>query len=125
MSISEYIASEKVRKFMYYAHHWIDEPLPLSTKGGLVTLQTIERVREALGVNLNLGASNVSFGLPERHTINQAFLSLAIAAGATCAITDPMKLSLTIRAVDLLRGRDDYAARYIKHYRKLAAETES
>jgi 5-methyltetrahydrofolate--homocysteine methyltransferase len=76
-------------------------------------------------VNINLGASNVSFGLPERHTINQVFLSLAIAAGATCAITDPMKLSLTIRAVDLLLGRDDYAGRYIKYYRKLAAKDES
>ena len=57
--------------------------------------------------------------------VNLAFLSLAITFGATCAITDPMKLSLTIRAVDLLRGRDDYAGRYIKHYRKLAAENES
>ncbi len=57
-----------------------------------VTFQTIELVREEFGVNINIGASNISFGLPERHTINQAFLSLAIAAGATCAITDPMKL---------------------------------
>ncbi len=105
------------------------DPLVLTigadSKAGLVTLQTIERVRDTLGVNVNLGASNVSFGLPERHTINQAFLALAIAAGATCAITDPMKLSLTIRAVDLLRGRDDYAGRYIKHYRKMRAEIES
>jgi len=105
------------------------DPLVLTvgadSKAGVVTLQTIEMVREALGVNINLGASNVSFGLPERHTINQAFLSLAIAAGATCAITDPMKLSMTIRAVDLLRGRDDYAGRYIKHYRNLVAENES
>ncbi len=105
------------------------DPLVLAigadSKAGLVTLQTIERVRNTLSVNINLGASNVSFGLPERHTINQAFLGLAIAAGATCAITDPMKLSLTIRAVDLLLGRDDYAGRYIKHYRKLTAENES
>ena len=92
---------------------------------GTSDLQTIELVREEFGVNINLGASNISFGLPERHTINQAFLGLAIAAGATCAITDPMKLSLTIRAVDLLLGRDDYAGRYIKHYRTLAAENES
>lgn len=52
------------------------------------------------GVNISLGASNVSFGLLERHAINQVFLSLAIAAGATCAITDPMKLSMTICAVN-------------------------
>ena len=104
------------------------DPLVLTvgadSKAGVVTLQTIEMVREAFGVNVNLGASNISYGLPERHTINQAFLGLAIASGATCAITDPMRLSLTIRAVDLLRGRDEYAERYIKHYRKLVAESE-
>jgi len=65
---------------------------------GSVTLKTIEMVHEALGAIINLGASNVSLGLHERHTIKQVFLSLAIAAGATWAITDPMKLSMTIRA---------------------------
>jgi 5-methyltetrahydrofolate--homocysteine methyltransferase len=101
------------------------DPLVLTvgadSMSGWVTLQTIELVRKEFGVNINLGASNVSFGLPERHTINQAFLGLAIGAGATCAITDPVKLSLTIRAIDLLRGRDSYGGRYIKHYRDLSA----
>ncbi|MCJ7825709.1 MAG: dihydropteroate synthase [Anaerolineales bacterium] len=128
LSIAEKIL-ERAAKIGIPAEDVVIDPLVLTigadSKAGWVTLQTIEMVREALGVNVNLGASNVSFGLPERHTINQAFLGLAIAAGATCAITDPMKLSLTIRAVDLLRGRDDYAGRYIKHYRKLAAEIES
>ncbi len=128
LSIAEKIL-ERAAKIGIPAEDVVIDPLVLTigadSKAGLVTLQTIEMVREALGVNVNLGASNVSFGLPERHTINQAFLGLAIAAGATCAITDPMKLSMTIRAVDLLLGRDDYAGRYIKHYRKLAAEIES
>ena len=128
LSIAEKIL-ERAAKIGIPADDVVIDPLVLTigadSKAGLVTLQTIEVVRKALGVNINLGASNVSFGLPERHTLNQAFLSLAIAAGATCAITDPMKLSLTIRAVDLLRGRDDYAGRYIKHYRKLTAENES
>jgi len=128
LSIAEKIL-ERAAKAGIPADDVVIDPLVLTigadSKAGLVTLQTIEMVRKALGVNINLGASNVSFGLPERHTLNQAFLSLAIAAGATCAITDPMKLSLTIRAVDLLRGRDDYAGRYIKHYRKLTAENES
>ena len=70
------------------------------------------------GVNLALGASNVSFGLPERDVVNLAFLSMAIYAGATCAITDPMKYSLHICATDLLRGRDANAMRYLKYYRK-------
>ena len=128
LSIAEKIL-ERAAKIGIPTEDVVIDPLVLTigadSKAGLVTLQTIERVRDTLGVNVNLGASNVSFGLPERHTINQAFLALAIAAGATCAITDPMKLSLTIRAIDLLRGRDDYAGRYIKHYRKMTAEIES
>lgn len=128
LSIAEKIL-ESAAKIGIPAEDVVIDPLVLTigadSKAGLVTLQTIEMVHKALGVNINLGASNVSFGLPERHTLNQAFLSLAIAAGATCAITDPMKLSLTIRAVDLLRGRDDYAGRYIKHYRTMKAQIES
>jgi 5-methyltetrahydrofolate--homocysteine methyltransferase len=84
---------------------------------GSVTLKTIELVRQAFGVNINLGASNVSFGLPDRDTINQTFLALAIGAGATCAITDPVKYTQGIRAADLLMGRDAYAGRYIKYFR--------
>jgi 5-methyltetrahydrofolate--homocysteine methyltransferase len=87
------------------------------SKAASVTLKTVERIRQELGVNISLGASNVSFGMPERHTINQAFLVLAIAAGATCAITDPVKLALTIRAADLLRGRDDRGRRYLGYWR--------
>lgn len=97
------------------------DPLVLTiaadSNAGVVTLQTIEKVRREFGVNINLGASNVSFGLPDRHTINQAFLALAAVAGATCAITDPLKLTSTIRAIDLLLGRDPYGGRYIKHFR--------
>lgn len=92
------------------------------SNAGLVTLTTIEMVRREFGVNVNLGASNVSFGLPERDVINQAFLALAIGAGATCAITDPMKYSLGIKAIDLLRGRDSYGMRYLKYYRAHAPE---
>lgn len=92
------------------------------SSAGLVTLTTIELVRKEFGVNINLGASNVSFGLPERDVINQAFLALAISAGATCAITDPIKYTLAIRAIDLLRGRDSYGMRYLKYYRAHAPE---
>jgi len=102
------------------------DPLVLTvgadTQAGAVTLRTIDLIRRSLGANINLGASNVSFGLPERHIINQAFLALAIGAGANCLITDPMKLTLTIRAADLLLGHDAYAVRYIAHYRKMPKE---
>jgi 5-methyltetrahydrofolate--homocysteine methyltransferase len=103
----------------------IIDPLVLTvgtdSKSALVTLETIQLVRREFGVNLNLGASNVSFGLPDRPIINQAFLALAIQNGVTCSITDPLKLGMAIRAADLLLGRDDYAMRYIKYFRQ--AET--
>lgn len=98
------------------------DPLVLTvgadSEAGVVTLETVQRVKEEFGVNINLGASNVSFGLPDRHTINQAFLALAMGAGATCAITDPMKLTSSIRASDLLLGRDYYGSRYIGYFRE-------
>ncbi|MBT3190104.1 MAG: dihydropteroate synthase [Anaerolineae bacterium] len=82
-----------------------------------VTLEAIASIRKEFGVNINLGASNVSFGLPDRHTINQAFLALAIQAGANCMITDPAKLNGIIKAADLLLGKDDFGRAYITHYR--------
>ena len=88
-----------------------------NSKAALVTLQTIEMVRREFGVNINLGASNVSFGLPDRHTTNQVFLAMAIQLGTSCSITDPIKLGQTIRAADLLMGKDDFAMRYIKYFR--------
>ncbi len=89
-----------------------------------ITLRTIQLVRQEFGVNINLGASNVSFGLPNRHIINEAFLALAAGVGASCVISDPKKHTLMIRAIDLLLGHDDYGSRYIKHYRKLAKESK-
>ena len=94
------------------------------SRAALITLETIELIRKELGANINLGASNVSFGLPDRPTVNQAFLAMAILAGATCSITDPIKLGATIRASDVLAGRDDFAMRYIKYFRAAEALRE-
>ena len=97
------------------------DPLVLTvgsdSKAALVTLQTVELLRKEFGVNINLGASNVSFGLPDRPTVNQAFLTLAIQLGATCSITDPAKLGATVKAADMLLGRDDNSIRYLKYFR--------
>jgi len=84
-----------------------------------VTLETMRRVIEEFGVNLTLGASNVSFGLPGRITINSAFLAMALAAGLTCPILDPTQPEIreTILASDLLLGLDEWAMRYIAHSR--------
>ena len=87
-------------------------------RAALVTLEAVRLVARELGVNQTLGASNVSFGLPERGVINAAFLALAIAAGVTCPIVDAAKARPFVLAVDLLLGRDEYAMRYIKHYRR-------
>jgi 5-methyltetrahydrofolate--homocysteine methyltransferase len=99
----------------------IIDPLVLTvgsdSKAALITLQTVELVRRNFGVNVNLGASNVSFGLPDRPTVNAAFLTIAIQAGATCSITDPAKLGQTVRAADLLLGRDPNSMRYLKYFR--------
>jgi 5-methyltetrahydrofolate--homocysteine methyltransferase len=87
------------------------------SNAALMTLRTIELIKKEYGVNVNLGASNVSFGLPDRHSVNSAFLSLAIQMGATCSITDPIKLGSTIRATDLLLSKDANSIRYLKYFR--------
>lgn len=87
-------------------------------RAGRVTLEAIRLVAQELGVNMTLGASNVSFGLPDRETINATFLAMAILAGVTCPIVDPAKARQTVLAADLLLGRDEYAMRYIKDYRQ-------
>jgi 5-methyltetrahydrofolate--homocysteine methyltransferase len=97
------------------------DPLVLTVgadhQAAMITIGAIESLRGEFGININLGASNVSFGLPERHTINQSFIALAMGAGATCAITNARKMTQTIRAADLLLARDDYGARYIQYFK--------
>lgn len=87
------------------------------SKAATITLKAIELIRNEFGVNISLGASNVSFGLPDRHSVNAAMLSIAMQAGATCSITDPIKLGSAIRATDLLLGRDANSMRYLKYFR--------
>jgi len=87
---------------------------------GRVTLDSLQLVRQELGLNLSLGASNVSFGLPDRKIINVAYLALAVARGLTAAITDPTvpEVQTTILACDLLMGRDEYSMHWIQAFRK-------
>jgi 5-methyltetrahydrofolate--homocysteine methyltransferase len=89
---------------------------------GQVTLETIRRVKSELGVNVVLGASNISFGMPERNRINGVFAAMAISAGATCLIADVMHLRSAALAVDLILGRDKHGRRYIADYRKRQKE---
>jgi len=82
----------------------------------LVTLETIRLVHQKLGHNITMGASNISFGLPNRENINNAFMAISILNGLTCPIANPEKISGLVRATDLVLARDDYAIRFIEHY---------
>jgi 5-methyltetrahydrofolate--homocysteine methyltransferase len=112
---------ERATKMGIRVEDIIIDPLVMTvghnSNAAMVTLKTIELVKKEYGVNISLGASNVSFGLPDRHAVNSAFLALAIQAGATCSITDPIKLGNTIRATDLLLGKDANSIRYLKYFR--------
>lgn len=92
-------------------------------QAGFVTLQTVRKVREEMGVNQTLGASNISFSLPDRALIIKAFLSLAIEAGVTCPTVDAAKVRSTILATDLILGRDRFSQRFIKDYRQRQSDT--
>jgi 5-methyltetrahydrofolate--homocysteine methyltransferase len=82
------------------------------------TLQTISLIRDELGVNMCLGASNVSFGLPQRHALNAAFLPMAMAAGLTSAIMSTAAPVVdAVRASDLLLGHDEWGANWIAAHR--------
>ena len=88
-----------------------------NSQAALVTLKSIELIKKEYGVNMSLGASNVSFGLPDRHSVNSAFLALATQMGVTTSITDPIKLGNSIKAIDLLLGKDANSIRYLKYFR--------
>jgi 5-methyltetrahydrofolate--homocysteine methyltransferase len=88
------------------------------TRSGQITIETVRRIKAELGVNVILGASNISFGLPDRNIINNAFVSIAIAAGVNCLIVDAAKVRPIVLGTDLLLARDKRARRYVEAYRK-------
>jgi 5-methyltetrahydrofolate--homocysteine methyltransferase len=114
---------EYAAKIGISAEDIIIDPLVMTvghnSQAGFVTLKAIELIKKEYGVNISLGASNVSFGLPDRHSVNSAFLALAIQTGATTSITDPIKLGNSIKAIDLLLGRDANSMRYLKYFRTM------
>jgi 5-methyltetrahydrofolate--homocysteine methyltransferase len=84
----------------------------------LVTIETIRLVHDKLGLNITQGASNISFGLPNREMLNIAHMVLSIRAGLTCPIANPEKITAVVRAADLILGRDDFAMRFVEHFEK-------
>lgn len=86
----------------------------------MVTLETIKLIHQKLGHNITMGASNISFGLPGREELNSSFMSLAIMNGLTCPIANPEKITATVRAADLILGRDDFAVRFVEYFQSRA-----
>jgi 5-methyltetrahydrofolate--homocysteine methyltransferase len=89
-------------------------------------MHIVRRLREELKVNTTCGASNVSFGLPNRNGINASFLNMAIGAGMTSAITSPLHAEVmqAVRGADVMMGHDPDCANWIKAYREPAADGE-
>jgi len=117
------IAKKIVERAMDYGipkEDVIIDPLvmPVGAKqyAGRQVFQIIRRVREELGCNTVCGASNVSFGLPNRKGVNATFISMLMTAGMTCAITNPLEVEIkqSILAADALMGNDENCARWIR-----------
>jgi 5-methyltetrahydrofolate--homocysteine methyltransferase len=94
-------------------------PIGADTQVVNTALETIQRIRQGWGLNMTLGASNVSFGMPGRHTLGAAFLPMAMTAGLTSAIMDARSPQIVeaVRAADLLLGHDEWGASWIAAHR--------
>jgi 5-methyltetrahydrofolate--homocysteine methyltransferase len=101
--------------------------MPIGALGsaGAAALRLIGRLRNELGVNTTCGASNISFGLPNRHILNGTFLAMAAGAGMTSAIMNPLHAEemTSIMAADVLNGVDMHCARWLKKFRAAAPAT--
>ena len=97
-------------------------PIGALRYAGVQVFRILSRLRDELGVNSTCGASNISFGLPNRAGINSAFLAMAMAAGLTSAITNPLEKEIvhSIKAADVLTGNDRDCAAWIRTFRSPA-----
>jgi 5-methyltetrahydrofolate--homocysteine methyltransferase len=99
-------------------------PIGAAPDAGTAMIRTMQRIRTELGVNLSCGASNISFGMPDRHGIDATFLTLMMGAGMNTAITNPLHRPVrkAILAADLLLGHDEYGSAWIADHRAELAE---
>jgi 5-methyltetrahydrofolate--homocysteine methyltransferase len=95
-------------------------PIGAVRTAGSSVFKIIRRVREELECNTVCGASNISFGLPDRVTLNATFVAMAIAAGMTCAITNPLEESIrkTVLAADVFMGNDENCMAWLRSQRR-------
>jgi len=114
---------ERAAKLGISAERLVVDPLALTMgsdhRAGKIALDTIKLVVKEFGTNMTIGASNISFGMPDRPSINAIFLSMAIQAGLTCPITNPLEeeVQVAILGADLVMGRDEFGMGWIKSYR--------
>ena len=131
LELTQKIVDYATTKYQIPIEDIVIDPLamPIGADSSMVvrTLETISLIKEHVGVNMTLGASNVSFGIPDRHTLNSVFLPMAMAAGLTSAIMDartPQILS-AVKAADLMMGNDEWGSAWIAAHRaKQAAEAK-
>ena len=102
-------------------------PIGALNSAGMQVIKLVRRLQEELKVNTTCGASNVSFGLPNRNGINAAFLTMAIASGLTSAITNPLHDSVmqAVMGADVMMGNDPNCVRWIKKYREPVSSGET
>ena len=102
-------------------------PIGALNSAGMQVIKLVRRLQEELKVNTTCGASNVSFGLPNRNGINAAFLAMGIASGLTSAITNPLHESVmqSVLGADVMMGNDPNCVRWIKRYRQPVTEGET
>ena len=99
------------------------DPLAMSVgaddQAGKMALDAVESIVKTYGVNVTMGCSNISFGIPDRELLNGTFLAMAIRCGLTCPITNPLfdEVVTSILAADLAMGRDEFATNWIGGYR--------
>jgi 5-methyltetrahydrofolate--homocysteine methyltransferase len=112
-----------VEKYGIPLEDLVIDPLAMTvgadTEAVKITLETIHLIKEKFGLNMSMGASNVSFGLPNRHAVNASFLPMAMAAGLTSAIMDARtkEIVTSVRAADLLIGNDPWGGNWISAFR--------
>jgi 5-methyltetrahydrofolate--homocysteine methyltransferase len=112
-----------VEKYGIPLEDLVIDPLAMTvgadTEAVKITLETIHLIKDRFGLNMSMGASNVSFGLPNRHAVNASFLPMAMAAGLTSAIMDARtkEIVTSVRAADLLLGNDAWGANWISAFR--------
>lgn len=102
-------------------------PIGAVRTAGTSLFKIVRRVKEELGCNTICGASNISFGLPDRSTLNATFIAMAIAAGMTCAITNPLEehIRKSILAANVFMGTDENCMAWLKAQRAASAATTS